>query len=59
MYTDDIIIIGNSSDELQELLEIDIYSMGIVFLCELSQDKSQVLVINGDANERTKWSLGD
>ena len=58
MYADDIIIMSDSSDELQELLNV-VNGYGEDFCVSFSQDKSQVMVINGDVNERKEWRLGD
>ena len=57
MYADDIIIMSESSDELQELLDIvNEYSRD--FCVNFGADKSQVMVINGEQERNNEWKLG-
>ena len=58
LYADDIIVMSDSSDELQELLDV-VNGYGEEFCLSFSKDKSQVMVINGEPNENTEWKLGD
>ena len=58
MYADDIIIMCETGNDLQELLDI-VNGYGVDFCVKFSKDKSQIMVINDDRNEEREWKLGD
>ena len=59
MYADDIVILSESKEDLQSLLDV-IAGFGRDFDVKFTDEKSQVLVINGDDSDvgRT-WKLGE
>ena len=57
LYADDVILLGESSDELQELLDI-VAEYGRDFNVKFNNGKSQVLVVNGEEADRGRtWKL--
>ena len=59
LYADDVIMMSNSKEDLQEMLNI-VAGYGIDFCVKFSESKSKVIVVNG-ADEGTDhvWQLGD
>ena len=59
MYADDVIIMCESGEDLQEVLDA-VSEYGRDFSVKFSADKSKVLVVNGEQEDvEREWELGD
>ena len=59
MYADDIIIMSESSEELQQMLNI-VNEYSLDFGVKFGMDKSLIMVLNGDEDDMDKeWKLGE
>ena len=59
LYADDIVIMSESKDELQSMLDA-VSGYGRDFQVRFSGEKSQVIVVNGEERDvESKWRLGE
>ena len=59
LYADDVVVMSESAEELQELLDV-VHGYGSDFGVRFSSEKSQVMVVNRGEDERNRtWWLGD
>ena len=59
LYADDIVVMSESSEDLQEVLNV-VAGYGNDFNVSFSDEKSEVLIVNGLAHEgENGWMLGD
>ena len=59
LYADDIVVMSESSDDLQDVLNV-VAGYGKDFNVNFSDDKSEVLIVNGEADEgENGWKLGE
>ena len=59
LYADDIVLISESAEELQEMLDL-VAGYGRDFDVKFSSEKSKVIVINGDVDDIDRlWQIGN
>ena len=59
LYADDIVVMSENSDDLQDVLNV-VAGYGKDFNVNFSDDKSEVLIVNGEADEgENGWKLGE
>ena len=59
LYADDVVVMSESAEELQELLDV-VSEYGNDFGVNFSSEKSQVMVVNGTDEERNRlWMIGN
>ena len=58
LYADDVVVMSESADELQSLLDV-VGQYGRDFGVKFSSEKSKVMVVNRSEDENSIWRLGE